>query len=53
LTRECAEISGIPHVMDVDKKEVEQLLKTAAKSPTVKSKRKAKSSKKIRRVASN
>jgi glutamate synthase domain-containing protein 2 len=53
LTRECAEISGIPHVMDVDKKEVEQLLKTAAKSPTVKSKRKAKNSKKIRRVASN
>jgi glutamate synthase domain-containing protein 2 len=47
LTRECAEISGIPHVMDVDKKEAEQLLLTAGKS-----RRKAKNSKKVRRVAS-
>jgi len=26
ITREAAEVSGIPHVMDVDKDEVEQIL---------------------------
>jgi glutamate synthase domain-containing protein 2 len=53
LTRECADISGIPHIMDVDKKEVEQLLQAAAKNRTGKSKRKSRNSKKIRPVASN
>ncbi len=28
LTPECAAISGIPHVMDVDKAEVEKILKS-------------------------
>ena len=52
LTHECAQISGIPHVMDVDKKEVDQLLLAAIKKKTGKSKRKGKSAKKIRRAVS-
>jgi glutamate synthase domain-containing protein 2 len=52
LTRECAEVSGIPHVMDIDEKEVEDLL-AAVKPQTGKAKRKAKNAKKVRQIASN
>jgi hypothetical protein len=27
LTRECADVTGIPYVMDLDKDEVEKILK--------------------------
>jgi glutamate synthase domain-containing protein 2 len=53
LTRECAETSGIPHVMDIDKKEADQLLLATTKNKAVKSKRKGKNAKKARRAASN
>jgi glutamate synthase domain-containing protein 2 len=36
LTRECAEASEIPYIMDVDKKEVEKLLRSAGNKRTAK-----------------
>ncbi len=53
LTRECAEISGIPHVMDVDQKEVEEVLKVASVKRGAKSsgRRVAKTKKRGKRVA--